>query len=104
MFCQGAHENHHALADRVVAGILRGVFKELLKDWQQGGDIVLLHTNHTSNGPRMQENITSRSKNKRYLSMSVQCREGSIKHAASHLRVAVVQSIRDKKEEERGDL
>lgn len=36
--------------------------------------------------------------------MCVQCREGSIKHAASHFSVAVVQSIRDKKEEERGDL
>lgn len=36
--------------------------------------------------------------------MCVQCREGSIKHAASHFSVAVVQSIRDKKEEEWGDL
>lgn len=36
--------------------------------------------------------------------MCVQGREGSIKHAAAHLGVAVVQSIGDKKEEERGDL
>lgn len=36
--------------------------------------------------------------------MCVQRREGSIKHAASHLSVAVVQSIRDKKEEEWRDL
>lgn len=36
--------------------------------------------------------------------MCVERREGSVQHAAPHLSVAVVQSIRNKEEEERGDL
>lgn len=36
--------------------------------------------------------------------MCVQGGEGSVEHAAPHLSVAVVQSVGDKKEEERGDL
>lgn len=43
-------------------------------------------------------------KPKRYLSVCVECREGSVEHAAAHLSVAVVQGVRDKKEEEWGDL
>lgn len=38
------------------------------------------------------------------LSVCVQCREGSIQHAAPHLGMAVIQRIRNKEEEERGDL
>lgn len=41
---------------------------------------------------------------KRYLSMRVQGGKGCIKHAPPHFSVAVVQSIRDKEEEEWGDL
>lgn len=39
-----------------------------------------------------------------YLSVCVERREGSVEHAAPHLSVAVVQSIGNKEEEERGDL
>ncbi len=39
-----------------------------------------------------------------YLPMRVECREGGVQHAAPHLGVAVVQSIGNKEEEERGDL
>lgn len=46
MFSQGPHEDDHALADRVVASILRGALQELLKDRQQGGHVVLVHTEH----------------------------------------------------------
>lgn len=42
MFGQGAHENDHALTNRVVAGVLRRILQKLLKDWQQGAHIVLL--------------------------------------------------------------
>ncbi len=36
--------------------------------------------------------------------MCVECREGSIQHAAPDLGVAIVQSVRNKEEEERGHL
>lgn len=36
--------------------------------------------------------------------MRVEGRERSVQHTASHLGVAVVQSIRNEEEEERGDL
>lgn len=39
-----------------------------------------------------------------YLSMCVESWEGSVQHAAPHLGVAVVQSVGDKEEKERGDL
>lgn len=39
-----------------------------------------------------------------YLPVCVERREGSVQHAAPHLSVAVVQSVRNKEEEERGDL
>lgn len=43
MFGQGAHQDNHALTDRVVAGVLGGVLQKLLKHWQQGAYIVLIH-------------------------------------------------------------
>lgn len=39
-----------------------------------------------------------------YLSMRVESREGGVQHAAPHIGVAVVQGIRNKEEEEWGDL
>lgn len=36
--------------------------------------------------------------------MRVERSEGGVQHAAPHLRVAVVKSVGDKEEEERGDL
>lgn len=42
MLGERAHEDDHTLADRVVAGILRGVLQELLENRQQGDHIVLV--------------------------------------------------------------
>lgn len=39
-----------------------------------------------------------------YLSVRVERRQGGVQHAAPHLVVAVVQSVGDKEEEQRGDL
>lgn len=48
MFGQRSHENHYTLTNGVIAGILRGVLQKLLKNWQQGTDIILTQTAATS--------------------------------------------------------
>lgn len=42
MFGQRAHEDDHTLANRVIAGVLRGVLQELLKHGQQRAHVVLV--------------------------------------------------------------
>lgn len=39
-----------------------------------------------------------------YLSVCVEGGEGSVQHAAPHLRVTVIQGVRNKEQEERSDL
>lgn len=43
-------------------------------------------------------------RSEQYLSVCVEGRQGGVQHAAPHLSVAVVQSIRNEEQEERRDL